>query len=284
MTIETLRINCTKSLSLTEFDCEIKATDEFLLAGRSSNDTYRGFLYFDLSVIPYDIIINSCVLKIYIQKSNICGKKSNICFQPLFCDYSNSAIVQSEKDQQRPPISLIINADFHGWLAINVLDIIKNWYNKSLKNYGLLIFADENPKSLFTLKGMRGFNDTNDIMEPNLTIGYVNNCSALPKKNISVYEQLWKFKFYEKEISPPINVELIKQGTFYIDNYGCDNITAMIEISADLCHWLIDNEIVINQNRTSVLVAKYYSKFYRIRLVSTGTSEAVVRFIGQYYT
>jgi hypothetical protein len=280
MSTETFTIDCTNSLSISESDGKIEAADEFLMAGDNCQEKWEGFLYFDLSMIPSDVMINSAVLKIYIQKSEILGNKSTIYFQPLLIDYSKRGIFESEYNCPCPPVKIAVNTGFQGWLAINILDITKQWHHKSIKNYGLLIHTECGSKSLFTFNGRA---DYSSITQPQLLIGIINKCPMPIRRSIEVYEEFWSFNFFGTELSPPICVEQMKQGSFYILNKGPGEIRAFIETSADLVHWVKDAGIVIIENETNVLVAKYYSKFYRIRLVSTGFSKATVRFIEQYY-
>jgi hypothetical protein len=281
MSTEILKINCLKSFSVIEFDYEVKVTDKFLVAGNIHEEIYHGLLFFDINQIPNDAIINSAVLKINIKKSDINGIKSAIYFKPLSCDYSFIKTNDNVSNYPCPMNSLKLNKDFHGCLAINILDIIKNWHSNKMKNYGLLISADRNPKTLFTLSDL---NDDTCPMEPHLLIGYGNNCSEYIKKSIEVHQHFWKFEVCKTEKSPPINVELIKQGSFYINNKGTNVITAVVETGIDLLHWVKEAEININEGETKILVAKYYSKFYRIKFSSTGFSKAEVKFIGQFYT
>jgi hypothetical protein len=280
MIIETVKLNCSESFSLLFADSEVKVCEEILIAGDYKNDIYKGFLYFNLSMIPSNVFINYAVLKIYIQRSEINARKAEICLQPLFCDYSNTATAQSEENLSYPPIKLKINPEFQGLLAINILDIAKGWQSNALKNYGLFIFVEKNLKSLFTLTGATGLSN---IADPSLTIGFARTGQDIFKNNINAFEQTWKFRFCETELSPPICVELMKQGIFYINNNGCNIITAVVEISADLTHWVKDAETVIKENKTNILSARYFGKFNRIRLCSSGLADAQVKFIGQYY-
>ena len=100
---------------------------------------------------------------------------------------------------------------------------------------------------------------------------------------LDVIEKCWDLEFYSVKYSPPINVERIIQGTFFVDNVGNNDIEAAVEVSSDLCNWIEDVKIEVNVNKSEVLIAKYYAKYYRVRFNCSKYGCVKLRFIYQVY-
>ena len=275
-----LNINCIKSFTVIRSDSKIRVTDECLCVGYDNAGIYKGFLYFDISKIPQNITLNTATLRLYVNNTDISEQYCMLYFQPLLCDSHNPKIFQSTNNCCGCQIPVKVEKDFQGWLDIDIYGIVKNWYSKTTDNYGLIISIDKCEHSLLTFFGTE-FLSCQSV--PLLILNNSVNCQAPVETGVRIKEEYWRFKFYKTVVSPPINVSLIKQATFYVTNKGSSAITVAVETSADLFCWVKDSYKVIKECSTKAIVAKYYGKFYRLKVFAGGHGIAETVFVGQFY-
>ena len=90
-----------------------------------------------------------------------------------------------------------------------------------------------------------------------------------------------EFCINDETFTPPIDVQRIIQGSFFIENCGEESLQATAQVSGDGRSWVDDAQVTVTQGDTGILVAKYYGKYYRLRLNTQGTGRAAIRFIMQ---
>lgn len=100
---------------------------------------------------------------------------------------------------------------------------------------------------------------------------------------IDMEEQCWQFRFSRETVTPPVNVALLRQGTFFVTNSGSSCIKITQETSADAHEWVEDNQKILASGQTAAMVGKYYGKYYRLRLQTAWLGNAAVKFIAQFY-
>lgn len=270
---KTLKLDYIECFSVNCSSLESKETDEFFLVGHSNKKKYIGFLYVDFGELPLDTVLDSAKLRIFVKKAEIEKQSDTLYFQPLIRDLRTFGIIQSTNQQDE--ISISIPKDYYGWLEIDMLDTVENWCKKTSKNYGLIIRIDKLSKSRITF--------SNSLKEREMILEMTEEC-WLAENEVQVIQKFWKFTFYRTEISPPINISLIKQSTFFVTNQGKRRVGVSIETSTDLFHWVTDSRKVVEADDTIALVAKYYGKYYRIKFYSNGFGKVKVVFIGQLYS
>lgn len=273
MLSKTLKLNNIECFSVNCSSLESTETDDFFLVGHSSKKIFIGFIYIDLGELPLDTVLDSAKLRIFVKKAEIEKQSDTLYFQPLIRDLRTFGIIQSINQQDE--LSISIPKDYYGWLEIDMSYIVENWCKKTSKNYGLIIRIEKLSKSRITF--------SNSLKEREMVLEMSEECLQA-ENEVQIIQKFWKFTFYRTEISPPINISLIKQSTFFVTNQGKRHVGVSIETSTDLFHWVTDSRKVVEVDDTIAIVAKYYGKYYRIKFYSNGYGKVKVIFIGQLYS
>lgn len=275
---ESKSISCSKSLTITTLypNSNISGTD--ILIGYNGGNIFRSYLYFDLSGIPFDSTINFAILKLNVQ--NYISPYNSIALNiyPLVDEFSQTNTTYNNQPSYYS-LKVETNYNFNDVLEIDIKNIVSYWVNDGIKNNGILIKSDEIKQSLIICTSALSSNQT---AIPQLVVNYTPNGGS-KETFVTVLEQNLSLEFNQHATSPAINIMRIIQGTFFLYNDSSLPVTATIEVSADSEHWKEEQSTIIDAYDTTVLVAQYYGKFYRLKFESTSYSKIYINFIYQNY-
>ncbi|MDD3225244.1 MAG: DNRLRE domain-containing protein [Clostridium sp.] len=279
MSLEKIIVPCIKSMTITNLEPQSNVESPTLIVGYDGENVYRSYLYFDMISIPEEAVVNFAVLQIYLKKISM-HHVTTFYIQALEDKFDKISTFENQPKCNDKKVEFKIKNDAHGLISINLTSLFYNWNNNSTSNKGIIIKSQEDVKSqiAFVSNFTAHYEDI-----PKLYINYSLPSCRLNEKYIAVIEKKFILKFFKETFSPIINVERIIQGTFFIHNIGNDLIKAIVEVSVDSIQWVKDAETVIKVNSTNTLVAKYYGKYYRIRLKCNNKAKVDAKFIYQIH-
>jgi hypothetical protein len=153
--------------------------DENLYTGNfmQAHDVYRSLLKFDLSAIPIGSTITSATLKLYvIKKDNAALPNQMIAAYQNINDFSETTVTWNnaprvDQTVAYPGILPDTIPDAGHYIDIDVLDLVKSWFDKSKANYGITVVAryEDTINSIIRYKS-KEYSDNNK--KPVLEINY----------------------------------------------------------------------------------------------------------------
>lgn len=265
-----------RSLTTTTADLNGNINTDTLYIGRDENNAYRSYLYFDTSSLSDTLNIVSVSLILPIIKDFYpCCKK---CFfvYPLTSDFGDYTTFLNFPTFGSPYTKMRY---LSGPVEIDITNIVSNWINNNLVNYGLMIKGTESSCSLMTF-GSAINPDPNLV--PKLRIIY-----SLGPKPVPSLVNFKEKNFTLSNTSPTSTstcVGTFKDGTFFITrtDAGTDPLTFTIQVSADGTTWVTDSSDTLT-NGSIALVPLYFGKCYRLIGSGAGTWNVNVKFVYQYY-
>ncbi|KAA8669665.1 DNRLRE domain-containing protein [Clostridium sp. HV4-5-A1G] len=272
---------CVRSLTITDFKPKSNVINDTLKIGFDGKNIYRSYMYFNIDNIPKDEFVNSAYLYIYLNKIDTEHSRTVFYIQPLQEDFDKYTTFEKQPQYYNRQAKFEINKNFHGPVRVEITDIFNEWNSGYMKNKGIIMKSNERKKSLgsFTSNSICDYEFIPKLIISIPELNHHNNSS----ETVNVMEKSWNLEFRRIRCSPPINVERIIQGTFFIDNIGNGEVKAAVEVSCDLCSWIKDDEIIVDSNSSGILVAKYYGKYYRVKLQCLEQGTVRVNFIYQAY-
>ena len=277
-----MKIVCSRSLTISELKPNNNFQTDILKVGAFKGKLYTSYIYFDLDNLPMNAQINYGVLRMYLRNQISRSTSNVLCVYPLKEDFSEMTTFNNQPEYRKEHTKLAISNCASGWIDINVTSMLIRWNENLMDNKGLILQGDKDRNKNSPLSFYSPLVVNYELM-PIMCISYKCFKEQSNKKVIDVKEKHWTLDFKQTGISPIINVKNIIQGTFFIENVGENPLLSTIEVSSDSIHWVEDSYKTIDKEETKSLVAKYYGKYYRLRLASTCTGIAKVRFIYQVY-
>jgi hypothetical protein len=281
MVDKTVKITCAENLSILNVRPRKSVSKEYTIIGSDMKCAFRSLLYFDIGCLqmPEDAIIHYAALRIYINKIEANCPISKLFAVPLLKKFNQNTTPNSLPQFTDMYSEIDICKNLKGWLDIDISEIFSSWINGNLENNGLALLSEEDAASISNLLIDPA---CNNALKPALVFGYSFDCRPHQQKQIEVKEFCKVFRFIKETVTPLVNVERIKLGTFFVTNVGDTTLTVILETSANRCDWVKDCAKTICTGGTEAIVGKYYGKYYRLKLISEGPGEANVQFIAQF--
>lgn len=282
MADRTIKITCEKNLTSLNLCRPSIGLNQKVIIGPKSKCTARSFLYFDIKSleVPEDAIIHYAVLKIYMKNLETDDPVSRIFAVPLINNFGKDTTFNEASEFSGYKAAVNVHRNFKGWLDIDVSEILGSWIDGTLENNGMALLSEEYAQSTSNILSDWA---SNHKLKPYLLFCYSFNCRPQVQKQIEVVEFCNEFKFIEEAFTPPVNIERLKIGTFFVTNMGDTALTVTLETSANRCDWVKDCAKVICNGGTEAIVGKFYGKYYRLKLATESLGQAEVQFIAQFF-
>ena len=278
MPCEKTQIVCKKCITITNSNSKNDVEDNELKVGFTGKNTYRTYMYFNINDISENIVVDSAELEIYLNKINIPHSKTNFYVHPLKEDFDLNTSFENQPEYYEKQVKFELNKNSHEIIHVDITHMFDGWHDNSIKNNGLVLKSGEKHRALANFSSN---SNPNYEGAPKLVI-----CSSKinhDQKIVDVVEKHWELKIFNTARSPIVNVERIINGTFFIENTSGVEIKAVVEVSVDSKHWIEDTGVVVGANKSQVLIAKYYGKYYRVKFNCSGFASAKLNFICQVY-
>lgn len=251
--------------------------ENILFTGLENEKNYIGYILFDKFNCPKDFYINSAFLRIYLKELQTSLLWSNLYIEPIENEFDVfKKYIECNKNQ----VCHTVNANFHGWMDINISNLVCNNECTPDRTKGLMLISDKKQKSLFIFNS--SCNDDYEL-QPKLII----RCSPSPHKEnngiMNVKETNWTLNFFKNGVSPIVNITQLNQCTFFIKNTGDELVSATVQVSGDSINWIDDSKIIVDANSDGILIPMYYGKYYRISLSCYKYGCVKILFIYQYF-
>lgn len=113
-------------------------SEQTMLFGRSNslNEVYRGFMGFDLSMIPKGQTLNKAVLKIY---NTTARQKLRVGIYEAYSDWAEKSVTWINQPPIVRNIAISEFGDKEGYIEIDVLKAVDSWVNGLSPNNGFII-------------------------------------------------------------------------------------------------------------------------------------------------
>ncbi|WP_190285264.1 DNRLRE domain-containing protein [Clostridium sp. JN-1] len=276
-----MQFSCSRSLTITDLYPNRNFQKGVLNAGFYEGNLYKSYIYFDLSNLCENFIVNSAVLRLYLKKHISYGKKSNLYIYPLKESFNKCTAFTNQPGISNEFVKFSAR-DYNRPLDIDITSLFNSNNINYILNNGILLKCDEDKNSLVSFYS--NLTDNCKIV-PKIFLDYsCDECSQNKKKYVDVKKKSWLLNFSNEVVTQPVNVERLIQGTFFINNLSSNTLKARVEVSFDLNRWIKDQEVDIAQNSNGVLVAQYYGRYYRIVVNSPDNNGKVeIKFVYQVY-
>lgn len=261
------------SVTLDEANPSIVWADSaYLVSGLYTNTTipsaYRSLLHFDISSLPSDIEIQSCILNMYVTTV------SDSTVQDLFTPYLVSSPWNKLTNWTTQPL---INYSIKGTstpiretgsVTFDITYLAKYWINSRI-NDGLVIKSTENIE-LSTKTFFSSNYSTNLVLKPFLSIQYIDSYPVtLFRRRFETVNGNFTTSS-TPQASLPIDVSEVLNYTIFIQNTGAALIDLTLEISPDGINFTTESQNSVPQGKLVALVSRYLSNSIRFVYNSVG--------------
>lgn len=239
-----------------------------LYANTSIPSVYRSLLHFDLSSLPSNIEIQSCILNIYVTTV------TDSTVQDLFTPYLvSSPWSELTTWATQPVINYSIKGSSTpikgtGPVTFDVTSLVKYWINSGI-NDGLVIKSTETIQ-LSTKTFFSSNYTTNLGLRPFLSIQYIDSYP------VTIFRRRFENvngNFSTSSVpqaSLPIDVSEIFDYTIFIQNTGVNLIDLTLEISPDGINFTKESQNSVSPGELIALVSRYLTSSIRFVYSSIG--------------
>ncbi|ADQ39682.1 hypothetical protein Calkr_0106 [Caldicellulosiruptor acetigenus I77R1B] len=267
------------ALSVTNYENQNNQVDKrIIFIGRDGKHNFRSLMFFDTSCIPESCIITKAELVLFKIKDFYPTQDKIIKIHALLDYFSFKTTYNNIPAYE----SFFIEAPIDNskiTAEVNVKDIVVRWVDGSLKNKGIILFLNENKKSLMAFTSFRF---PIRYLRPLLRIEY-----AMPQiPDIIVSNQTVQIKEQEailigttQVISNSYDTSYILDGTVIAKNEGTNPTQLTLECSNDNLNWIEDVSVILEAGQIKIMVPKYYSKFIRFKANAIGNINIKIRYI-----
>lgn len=261
------------SITLDEANPSVTwAGNPYLIVGLYYNTTppsaYRSLLHFNVSSIPANAEIQTCILNMYVINT----VDSNV--QDFFTPYLvNSSWNQFTKWATQPIINYSVKGSSTeiagvGNVSFDVTSIVKYWISSGINN-GLVLKSTETVE--LSPKTFVSSNDTNHSdLRPFLNIQYNDPAP------ITVFKRRFETTSAiiptstTLQTSLAIDVSQIFDYTIFIQNTGLNSINLTLQISPDGVNFTTEAQQSIPSGGLTPLVSRYLANYIRFLYISPG--------------
>lgn len=278
MSSQKIQFSCSRSLILTNLHPDRNFKKSILDVGFYNGDLYQSYLYFKSDDSYENYMIISAILRLYVKKQISNGMTNILYIYPLEQKFNRFTTFNNMPEVSNEFIEFNIH-DCDKWLDIDITSLFDN--NDNILKNGMLLKSNGDANSL-----VRFYSNlvSNYKIVPKLFLEYYTENNFNDGRYVEVRKRVFILDFEGEEVTQPINVERMIQGTFFINNLSTSDLNAKIEVSFDLSTWVGEQEVNVSANSNDVLVAQYYGKYYRVVLSSPGNTASVeIKFIYQVY-
>ncbi|SHH01180.1 DNRLRE domain-containing protein [Tepidibacter thalassicus] len=143
-------IPASKSLTISNKIPNENINNEFINVGNDGKYYYYSYLFFDISPIPSNIVINSAEIILFKVKDFFNCNTKVFSIYPLsdyfstFTTYKNHPRINTQFKYDFLPFTNNI------YIEVNITDILEAWINNTLINKGIILIGDNNQNCLTT--------------------------------------------------------------------------------------------------------------------------------------
>lgn len=206
-----------------------------LLTGKSpmQNSICRSLLKFDISSIPNSAKINSSFLKLYLYRNDAPSTKKPASLHNLLAPFDENSVNYSNQPrfQQTPSAVISISDQLNTFLYWDITELVTDWHEKKIPNYGLVLTGLE---SCYSLVGYLSSYSMDCLLHPALLVDYSTDANIIQySPEVVTSSDTWS---YTKSL--PLGGGV---GTFGIqNNCTCNSAYVKLQISPDGVNWIDD--------------------------------------------
>jgi len=267
------------ALSVVNYENENKKVDKkIIFIGRDGRHNFRSLMFFDTSSIPEGCTITKAELILFKVKDFYPTQDKIIKIHALLDYFSFKTTYDNIPTYENFFVEAPID-NSKITAEVNVKDIVARWVDGSLKNKGIILFLNEDKRSLMAFTSFRF---PISYLRPILRVEY-----AMPQiPDIIVSNQTVQVKEEEailigntEAISNNYDTSYILDGTVVAKNEGTNPTKLTLECSNDNLNWIEDVSVILEAGQTKIIVPKYYSKFIRFKANAIGNINIKTRYI-----
>ncbi|WP_271629162.1 DNRLRE domain-containing protein [Caldicellulosiruptor sp. DIB 104C] len=267
------------ALSVTNYENENNKVDKkIIFIGRDGRHNFRSLMFFDTSSIPASCTITKAELVLFKVKDFYPTQDKIIKIHALLDYFSFKTTYDNIPTYENFFVEAPID-NSKITAEVNVKDIVARWVDGSLKNKGIILFLNEDKRSLMAFTS---FGFPISYLRPILRVEY-----AMPQiPDIIVSNQTVQVKEEEailigntEAISNSYDTSYILDGTVVAKNEGANLTKLTLECSNDNLNWIEDVSVILEAGQTKIIVPKYYSKFIRFKANAIGNINIKIRYI-----
>lgn len=267
------------SISVTNFEnTDNKLSKKYIYLGKDGRNIFRSLIFFDTSTIPQNCIITKAELILfkakdfYPHEDKILKVHALLDYFSFKTTYNNIPAYESFFIEEPIDNNKIT-------VEVDIKDIVVRWVNGTLQNKGLILFLNEDRKSLMSFTSFRF---SMKYLRPLLRVVY----SIPPIPDIIVSNQTIQFKEEEviligstQVVSSSYDTSYILDGTVIAKNDATNSAELTIECSNDGINWINDLTEILEAGQTKIIIPKYYSKFIRFKANAIGNINIKIRYV-----
>jgi len=239
-----------------------------MLVGRSMNKTYRAFIQFDISKIPYNANISSAVMKLYLFKNDFPGVEKNLgVFQLVSYWHEKTVTWWNQPNFVEPPVySITLTNEQDVFLEFDLTDLAQKWMRGEAVNQGVMLkMADEATDNLI---GFRTKEFKNSLYWPALEVIFQEEVDIyVPSFEVNQIEDLEAGADWDYSLAREV---LALEYSYVVKNTGPGDALVVIEYSPDGVEWVRDNDtVMVPAGEARVLPPLVLSRYVRVAYKAT---------------
>lgn len=255
-----------------------KVDKKIIFIGRDGRHNFRCLMFFDTSSIPANCTITKAELILFKVKDFYPTQDKKIKIHALLDYFSIKTTYNNIPAYENFFVEAPINNN-KTTAEVNVKDIVARWVDGSLKNKGIILFLNEDKRSLMAFTSFRF---PIKYLRPLLRVVY-----AMPQvpdiimsnQTIQIREEEAILIGNTEAISNSYNTSYILEGTVVAKNEEANPTKLTVECSNDNLNWIEDVSVILEAGQTKIIVPKYYSKFIRFKANAIGNINIKIRYV-----
>lgn len=166
--MKSIRIPAIKSLTTTNKYPGKSFNEDTIKIGFDGEYNYYSYLFWDLSLIPPNVIVSSAKLTLFKADNFFNDISKKISISPLYDYFSAYTTYNNSPDYDRYTIINFYPLTTNVSVTVNIRTIVSSWVKNSLRNKGIILYARNN--NIFTSFGSVKTSD--NYLVPFIVINY----------------------------------------------------------------------------------------------------------------
>ncbi len=186
--MKSITIPAIKSLTTTDNYPSKSFNEDTIKIGFDGEYNYYSYLFWDLSLIPPNVIISSAKLTLFKVDNFFNDISKKISISPLYDHFSTYTTYDNSPDYDRYTIINFYPLTTTVSVTVNITTIVSSWVKNSLRNKGIILYGRNN--DIFTSFG--SVKNSDNYLVPFIIINYkpYSPKKYCPKKHNDEYIHL----------------------------------------------------------------------------------------------
>jgi len=231
-------------------------------------DISRLLLYFSMSQVPKDVDIESATLTFYIKRASS-WHKNEITPYVISEEWSPERVTWNTMPlYDRNTYDYTPNSWQPALYEFDITNIVQNWYNGDLTNFGLIFIGQESIDCTY----LKVLTDLKHICSPRVTVTYFKKSCSGSTRFVEEMQELDTCDTFNYALQN--DTSLTKTVTYMVENTGFSAVTVKLQISPNGLVFADDyKDVIIQPGDITYLTPYIFAKYTRIGIMNINTGD-----------